>query len=89
VPFYVYKRIDKPWEQIWALGIQSWGFGVKMEFYPRAVGLSSPWRASWWPWRVKKLSSSPWRVIGGHVELFSTTTHVFVVLGFWGPIRVF
>jgi len=62
VPFYVYKRLDKPWEQIWALRIQNWDFGVKMEFYLRANCLSSPWRANWWPWRVKKLSSSPWRV---------------------------
>ena len=32
MPFYVYKRLDKPWEQIWALWIQNWDFGVKMEF---------------------------------------------------------
>jgi len=63
VPFYVYKSLDKPWEQIWALGIQNWDFRVKMEFYPRADCLSSPWRANWWPRRVKKLSSSPWWVI--------------------------
>jgi len=36
VPFYVYKRLDKPWEQIWALGIQNWGFGVKNRVLPES-----------------------------------------------------
>jgi len=52
--FYVYKRLDKHWEQIWALGMQNWDFGVKIEFYPRANCHSSPWRANWWPWRLMK-----------------------------------
>jgi len=67
MPFYVYKRLDKLWEQIWVLGNQNWDFGVKMEFFLRVVCLSSSWQ-----------------VIGGHGELLSTTTYVFVVLGLCG-----
>jgi len=33
-------------------------------------------------WRVASVSNSPWRVKVGHGELLSTTTYVFVVLGF-------
>jgi len=36
VSFYVYKRLDKLWEPIWALGNQNWDFGAKMRFFPRA-----------------------------------------------------
>jgi hypothetical protein len=35
VSFHVWKCLDKPWDQIWALGSQNWGFGVKMEVFPR------------------------------------------------------
>jgi len=87
--FYVYKRLDKHWEQIWALRIQNWDFGVKMEFYSRAKCHSSPCRANWWPRRVMKCPARHGEWFGGHGELLSTGTHVFVVLGFWGSIRVF
>ena len=89
VSFYVYKRLDKHWEQIWALGIQNWDFGVKMEFYLRANCHSSPWRANWWSWRVTKCPARHGKWFGGHGELLSAATHVFVVLGFLGPIWVF
>ena len=87
--FHVYKRLDKHWKQIWALGIQNWDFGVKIEFYSRANCHSSPWRANWWPWRVMKCPACHGEWFGGHGELLSTTTHVFVVLWFWGSIWVF
>ena len=70
VSFYVYKRLDKHWEQIWALGIQNWGFWVKMEFYPRANCHSSSWR-------VMKCPARHGEWFGGHGELLSTTTHIF------------
>ena len=89
VPFYVYKRLDKPWEQIWALGIQNWGFRVKMEFYPRDDCLSSPWRANWWPRWVKKLSSSPWRVIWWAWRVVQYINSCFCRFRVLGLIRIF
>ena len=75
--FYVFKRLDKHWEKICALGIQNWDFGVKTEFYPRANCHSSSWRANWWPRRVMKCPARHGEWFGGHGELLNITTHVF------------
>jgi hypothetical protein len=45
VSFYVWKCLDKPWDQIWALGSQNWGFGVKIEVFSRAYCHNSPPRS--------------------------------------------
>jgi len=88
VSFYIYKRLDKHWEQIWALGIKNWDFVVNLEFFPRATCHSSPWRVTWWSWRVQQMSNSPWRVIysSGRVALWQHT--LFCVLASFSHVSV-
>jgi len=35
MPFDVYKLVYKFWGRIWGQGDQNWGFGVKLEGFPR------------------------------------------------------
>ncbi|KEH34186.1 hypothetical protein MTR_3g462770 [Medicago truncatula] len=43
------KRLDKLWDQIWALGSQKWDFGVKNEFFLKqnSKNMSQLAMASW------------------------------------------
>jgi len=64
VSFYVYKRLDKLWKQIWVLGNQNWGFGVKMEIFPKSRIFENCHNS---PWRVAKYTNSyfvVFRVLG-------------------------
>jgi len=46
ISFCVWKRLGKPWNQIWALGIQNWDFGMKNGIFVTANCHNSPWRVS-------------------------------------------
>jgi len=63
--FCDWKRLGKPWNQIWALGIQNWDFGMRNGIFVTANCHNSPRRVSL---RARRATSSQRAMFARHGE---------------------